>query len=534
MDGQDTFGRQRAELESVLSSEAFRRAPNLCRLLNFICQKHWEGKGSEIKEYTLAIEVLGRPADFDPLTDSIVRVELHRLREKLKHYYQDSSQHHDLRIHLRSGTYVPEFLPTRVPGGNGADSQAIVGSVEETPENLQATVAPKESGLPVPLPPATSRKSRSFSIGLLLAAGLSVGGILVLSVWGWKAIRSSRANLVQRLPVASASPAATLTGGQDIRILAGFTKGDSYIDRFGETWASDRYFDGGVPVSFPRQITALATDPALFETARWGRFKYAIPLSPGSYELRLFFMERLIGPGTIERQGGENNRVFDVLLNGKTVLSSFDPYSDAGGNLIAHIRAFKEVSPGSDGYLRIQFIPARDEPFINAIEILPTLEGQIPPIRIVAQENAVRDIQGRLWRSDRYYRGGVPVRRSLAITGNADPDLFGGERYGHFSYVIPVPEGSYGLTLYFAEAYFGSQDNRYGGVGSRVFDLYCNGQALLRDFDVFREAGGAGKALIKTFHGLKPNPQGQLALDFVPVKNYALIDAIEVVDESRN
>lgn len=533
MNGQDTIERQKAELDSVLTSEAFRRAPNLTRLLNFICQKHWEGKGSEIKEYTLAVEVLGRPADFDPLTDSIVRVELHRLREKLKRYYQDLDQQHEFRIQLRSGTYVPEFLPTQTPGDNGGAAQALAGPVADSPENPGAALVPREFGLPAPLPPAATRRPRRLSPGLLLAAALGGGGILLLSLWGWKAIRSSRADLIQRRAAASSSPGASSTHGREVRIMAGYAKGNDYIDRLGETWLSDRYFVGGAPISFPRQVTALATDPTLFETARWGRFYYAIPLSPGSYELRLYFMERMIGPGTIG-QGGENSRLFHVVLNGKMVLLSFDPYSDAGGNLIAHVRTFKGVSPGPDGHLRIEFISARDEPFVNAIEIIPTPEGRVPPIRIVAQENSVTDAQGRTWEPDQYYRGGILLRRQPVVTGSADPDLFSGERYGHFSYVIPVPEGTYGLTLYFAEAYFGTQDNRAGGVGSRVFDLYCNGQALLRDFDVFREAGGAGKALVKTFHGLKPNPQGQLALDFVPAKNYAVVNAIEVVDESQN
>jgi len=249
--------------------------------------------------------------------------------------------------------------------------------------------------------------------------------------------------------------------------------------------------------------------------------------------LRLYFMERLIGPSTLG-QGRENNRLFYVLPNGRPVLSSFDPYSDAGGNLIAHIRAFKGVTPGSDGFLRIEFIAARDEPFVNAIEIIPTPNGRVPPIRIVAQENSVTDVQVRMWQADRYYRGGILVRRQAVVSRTADPDLYVGERYGHFSYVIPLPEGTYGLTLHFSEAYFGALDQGMGGGGSRVFDLYCNGQALLRDFDVFREAGGANRALVKSFHGLRPNPQGQLALDFVPVKNYALINAIEVEDESQN
>jgi hypothetical protein len=536
MEDLDAIERQKAELESVLSSDAFRRAPNLTRLLRFVCQKHWEGKGGEIKEYTLAVEVLGRPPDFDPLTNSIVRVELHRLREKLEHYYQDPAHRHELKIHLRSGTYVPEFLPPQSPGGNGDASQALSQPTAESRENGSSALASRELGMPAPLTATAPRdkrhRPRRFSLGLL-AAGLSVGGILMLSLWGWWVYRFTPANLRQPRPAPSPGALASPTRGQEMRIMAGYTKGKSYVDRLGDTWLSDQYFDSGGAISFPRQVTALATDPALFETARWGRFSYSVPLSPGSYVLRLYFMERVFGPGGIG-QGGESSRLFDVSLNGKTALSLFDPYSDAGGNLIGHIRAFKGVTPGPDGFLRIKFDPGRDEPFVNAIEIIPTPDGRVPPIRIVAQENSVTDARGQVWQPDRYYRGGILLRRHSGVTGTADPDLYSGERFGHFSYVIPVPEGSYGLTLRFAEAYFGSQDQGVGGAGSRVFDVYCNGQALLRDLDVFREAGGGNRALVKSFHGLKPNAQGQLALDFVPVQNYAVINAIEVVDESEN
>jgi hypothetical protein len=69
-------------------------------------------------------------------------------------------------------------------------------------------------------------------------------------------------------------------------------------------------------------------------------------------------------------------------------------------------------------------------------------------------------------------------------------------------------------------------------LGSREFDVFCNGIALLRDFDIYKEAGG-GHVLLKTFHGLKPNAQGKFVLSFVPVRNYATVDAIEVADESR-
>ncbi|MEW5980474.1 MAG: malectin domain-containing carbohydrate-binding protein [Acidobacteriota bacterium] len=533
MKGLDPIQQQKAELETVLASDAFRRAPNLSRLLRFLCEKHWEGTSGEIKEYTLAVDVLGRPADFDPLTNSIVRVELHRLREKLKHYYQDSSHGQEFTIRLRSGTYVPEFLPAQTEGGNGDASSSHPELDAESESDQSPTPGSEELGRGQQeegtAPDGVGR--RSFPLRLVLAS-LGLVAVVLLLFWGWRALRIASVKPERSAPIPSVAPSASPAAGPEIRILSGYDKGEYYVDRLGQTWSSDRYFNGGAPIGFPRQVTALATDPTLFETARWGRFTYDIPLSPGSYELRLYFMERLIGPGTVG-PGGENSRLFHVLLNGEFALLNFDAYSEAMGNFVAHVRAFRGVTPSSDGFLHMEFRPAREEPFVNAIEIIPTPDGRMPPIRIVAQENSVTDAQGRTWRADRHYRGGVLLRRQVPVRGSEDPDLYSGERYGHFSYVIPVPPGSYGLTLHFAEAYFGTQDQQAATVGSRLFDVYCNGQALLRDFDVFREARGAHRALLRSFHGLRPNPQGQLKLEFVPAKNYAVINAIEVVDESQ-
>lgn len=53
-------------------------------------------------------------------------------------------------------------------------------------------------------------------------------------------------------------------------------------------------------------------------------------------------------------------------------------------------------------------------------------------------------------------------------------------RFGHFHYVVPVTTGSkYTLRLYFMEHWFGVQNGDIGGVGSRVFDVSCNGAMLL-------------------------------------------------------
>ena len=84
------------------------------------------------------------------------------------------------------------------------------------------------------------------------------------------------------------------------------------------------------------------------------------------------------------------------------------------------------------------------------------------------------------------------------------------------------------MNLYFAETWFGKS---VGGVGSRVFDVYCNGTTLLKNFDILKEAGGAQRQLIKTFRDIDASPQGKLNIEFVPVTNYAIVSAIEVVQE---
>ncbi|MGH9351058.1 MAG: malectin domain-containing carbohydrate-binding protein, partial [Terriglobia bacterium] len=274
------------------------------------------------------------------------------------------------------------------------------------------------------------------------------------------------------------------------------------------------------------------TDPTLFETSRQGDFSYNIPLDPGDYELWLYFVETKFGPGTI-LGGGDTSRLFDVSANGRTLLSEFDVFSDAGGNFTADVRVFKGIRPAPDGGLHLQFHREVDDPFVNAIKVTPSSSGKLLPVCVVAQDNSYTDANGMKWDPDHYYRGGRAVMRMSPVSGTGDPGLFDGERYGNFDYAIPVAAGKYGVTLYFAERYFGPGLAGGGGAGSRVFDVTCNDTTLLKNFDIFKEAGGANRAVVKTFHGLQADAQGKLILRFVPVVNYALVDAIEVTDESK-
>jgi TolB-like protein/Tfp pilus assembly protein PilF len=77
--------------------------------LRYVVGEALEGRGEEIKGYTLALEVFGRGNSFDPANDSVVRVEAARLRRTLAAYYGDEGSGDTVIIDVPKGGYVPEF-----------------------------------------------------------------------------------------------------------------------------------------------------------------------------------------------------------------------------------------------------------------------------------------------------------------------------------------------------------------------------------------------------------------------------------------
>src|ERR1700683_3277137 len=96
---------ERSEVGALIASGIFNRAPNLVNILTYICAKYFEGSAEDIKEYNIAVEALDRPADFDQRRDSIVRVEAHRLRKRLREYYENEGAGHLVQIEIPSGQY---------------------------------------------------------------------------------------------------------------------------------------------------------------------------------------------------------------------------------------------------------------------------------------------------------------------------------------------------------------------------------------------------------------------------------------------
>lgn len=501
----------------MLASATFSRNPRLATLLEYLCVRCFEGEARSLKEYNIATDVFRRAADFDQSTDAIVRVEMHRLRKKLKEYYTGEGAAESLEIVIQSGQYQPEFLLRQTAQAEAAEPAPEAGLPPvwtEAPEVRQ----PERRGL-----------VSGSALGLLIAVtGLLVlGGLAALTFYGLR--RAEQPPPAAILNRAVAAVPAILPAGSGVRILCGSSK-SGLRDREGNVWDRDAFFSGGTAGEAPGQLIYRTRDSSLFRTMRSGEFSYKIPLNPGVYELRLYFADTSYSPGPA-MEGGENVRMFDVKLNGTTLLRQFDVIADAGPNT-ADIRVFKDVHPAADGFLHLAFIKGTDTPFLNAIEIEPGIPHQMRPIRIVTQDAMITDRTGVTWSPDDFFEGGRGMARQGTVEGASDPQIYARERYGNFTYAIPVAEGHYTVDLYFAESYWGPNGQGGGGVGSRVFDVYCNGTSLLRNFDMYKEAG-LHRQIVKTFDGLQPNAQGKLLLSFVPVKNYANISAIEVLDEGR-
>ena len=506
---------RRAELRAVLQSKEFIRAPRLAHLLSHICEKSFAGEQSQIKEYSIGVEVFGRGESFDQDSDSIVRVEANRLRKRLAEYYAGEGADHELRITIPVGQYVPSFVSC-----GGALSNAA-GRTTDEPQSQSAAGAP------------LGRRIKKYAVW----ASIPIAAVVVLVVlyYGrrvvWPAGQQAQPESQSQASAPFEDYPVGLPVGPEIRILAGASR--SLVDHAGKLWSADAYFSGGAAVKTTPVHIFRTQEQAFFRTSRQGKFRYDIPLKKGIYELRLHFAETVYDSESTGT-GGEGNRIMTVRANGKVLLSSFDLSADAGGSDTADVKVFPDIEPAADGELHLEFEGENEAgAILQAIEILPGARGHMLPVRVLPRQTPYYSNDSRWWSPDDYFEGGRLAAYSAPPSGTDDPDLYATERWGNFSYAIPVAPGRYTLTLYFVRRHSEpDQPALAGGIGepttARVFNVFCNGHALLENFDLKKEAREKD-VVTRRFDGLEPNAQGKLLLDFTPVDGYATVSGIEVL-----
>ncbi len=173
--------------------------------------------------------------------------------------------------------------------------------------------------------------------------------------------------------------------------------GPAYIDHLGNPWMPDVHQTDkkhwgstswtddfpGMPAMFgsQRRISdpiESTNDEPLFQTFRYGRdkLKYDFPVANGEYQVELYFAEPWYGVGNINATGW---RVFDVAINGNTMLKDLDLFENFG-----FARAVKKILNVhvNDGHLVIAFPHvASGQAVISAIAIA-TKNTQVPAVTI--------------------------------------------------------------------------------------------------------------------------------------------------------
>src|SRR3954462_4105172 len=99
----------REQLDRVLASRPFRQVDRLRRFLSFVVAETLAGRGDQLKEYVIGVQVFDKDSSFDPRADPIVRVQARRLRARLVRSYREEGGADAIVVELPKGGYTPVF-----------------------------------------------------------------------------------------------------------------------------------------------------------------------------------------------------------------------------------------------------------------------------------------------------------------------------------------------------------------------------------------------------------------------------------------
>lgn len=329
------------------------------------------------------------------------------------------------------------------------------------------------------------------------------------------------------------------------------------------SWQSDAsiYNYTGTTSSDPSNTTpdtSQVVNPApadVYKTLRWGDMRYSLPnlIQGKRYLVRLHFYEY--------NSTSAGQRLFDVSANGQPLLTNFDIFAEAGGRYKAITKDFYVDIPHTDtgtdpsigglaGKMDISLksIAGKGSATISGIEVIDPIANNTKETPAVSYAKRIKGINSgsangsSAWVADADYTNGVMSYGTSAapslqnVVDPAPVGVYQKSRYSNcvngscgFSYKFQhlVPNKAYKIRLHLNESKFTAQDQR-------VFNVKVNGQPGLTNFDLFKEAGGKDKALVKELFA-PANAEGKIVVDFVniPGKDNATINGIEIF-ESQN
>ena len=149
------------QVDRLVGSHVLHGSESLCKLLRYLAAHAMQEPGARLKEYQIATEVFGRPADFDPQSDSMIRVQAGRLRAKLSEYYASEGANDPIMVELPKGSYHLEFHPRS----------------QETSATHPAAVLVAAASRP------SGGVSRNWKLATFVLAILLAAALVVLAIW---------------------------------------------------------------------------------------------------------------------------------------------------------------------------------------------------------------------------------------------------------------------------------------------------------------------------------------------------------------
>ena len=177
------------QVDRISRSRVFESSQTSQRLLRYLATKSAEAPGEQIKEYTIGVEALQRRSDFNPEEDTIVRVQIYRLREKLLEYYKGEGIHDPFLITIPKGHYSinceamkPSVLPDNADSAPPAEVLTVEEPTTAQPGPNSTAETPQSDRSWFSWLPASGNPVRRLA---LLAAGAAViaGSCFVAGWW---------------------------------------------------------------------------------------------------------------------------------------------------------------------------------------------------------------------------------------------------------------------------------------------------------------------------------------------------------------
>jgi len=265
--------------------------------------------------------------------------------------------------------------------------------------------------------------------------------------------------------------------------------GSAFTASSGINYQADMGFTGGVTYKNTNAINN-TVDDALYQSERNGVFSYALPIDNGTYEITLKFAEIYFSTA--------GKRQFDIIIEGAEFWSNLDIFASAGKNTTFDVVKVVSVT---DGVFNIKFNADIEKVKLSAFHIKKKAAslvstGTAPVTNTLSADSAepiiyainassadIKASNGITYQADKGFVGGNTFKTTNAISNTVDDALYQSERFGNFSYAVPVTNGTYEVTMKFSEIY-------HSAIGKRIFDILIEGSEVTSNLDVFKLVGG--------------------------------------------